>query len=118
MPFILKSLIHSTLVDAVYNEIVSRRSNYYYFIGRVLEWADPNNPEAPRDTLTYELNTRNRIISVKKIQPTDVSYIVRRIDWSANTVYDQYDGDYSSNLTSASSATSLKSSNFSVVILI
>ena len=115
MPFILKSLIHSTLVDAVYNEIVSRRSNYYYFIGRVLEWADPNNPEAPKDTLTYELNTRNRIISVKKIQPTDVSYIVRRIDWSANTVYDQYDGDYSSNLTSASSATSLKSSNFYVL---
>lgn len=115
MSFLLKDAINGSLVDAIYNEIISRRSNYYYFIGRVLNWPDPQSPPAPEDTYAYELNTRNEIINVKRIQLTDVSYVIPRIDWVSGTVYDQYDGDYSTTYPSSTGATDLKSSRFYVL---
>lgn len=116
MSFLLKDAINGSLVDAIFNEIVSRRSNYFYFIGRVLSWPDPQSPPAPEDTFTYELDTRNEIISVKKIQSTDVSFVIPRINWEQSTVYDQYDGDYyftlQDSFLSSTGAASLKDSRF------
>lgn len=115
MAFLLKDTIHRSLVDTVYNEFLSRRSNYYYFIGNILEWPDPLIPGSPEVTQEYERYTRNGILSVKKINLRDVSYVVPRINWSSGETYDQYDGNYSESFTSESGATSLKSSNFYVL---
>ncbi len=115
MSFLLKDAINGSLVDAIYNEIISRRSNYFYFIGRVLSWPDPQSPPAPENTFTNELNTRNEIINVKRIQSTDVSFMIPRIDWISGTIYDQYDGDYNTSFPSSTGATSLKSSRFYVL---
>jgi hypothetical protein len=115
MAFLLKDTIHRSLVDTVYNEFVSRRSNYYYFIGNVLEWGTPSTPDTPGTTQGYEHYTRNGIISVKKINLRDVSYVVPRVNWASGTVYDQFDGEYSSTSTSYSGKTSLKESNFYVL---
>lgn len=114
MPFLLKETIHQSLAETLYNEIISRRSLYYYFIGNILNWEDELVPSTPVDTSGYEKFTRDGIISVKKINLRDVSLVVPRINWQANVVYDQYD-DYSSTVTSASGATSLKDSNFYVL---
>ncbi|CAB5221891.1 hypothetical protein UFOVP242_126 [uncultured Caudovirales phage] len=115
MAFLLKDTIHRSLVDTVYNEFLSRRSNYYYFIGNILEWDNPQNPDAPEVTQAYEHYTRNGIFGVKKINLRDVSYVVPRIDWTTGTVYDQFDGEYSSTNTAPSGATSLKTANFYVL---
>lgn len=115
MPFLLKDTIHRSLVDTVYNEFVSRRSNYYYFIGNIMEWGTPGNPNAPEPTDDYEYYTRNGILSVKKINLRDVSYVVPRVNWSSGTVYDQYDGNYSTAFPSYSGATKLKEANFYVL---
>jgi len=115
MPFLLKDTIHRSLVDTVYNEFVSRRSNYYYFIGNIIEWGTPGNPDTPQSTDDYEYYTRNGILSVKKINLRDVSYVVPRVDWTSGTVYDQYDGNYSTSFPSASGATKLKDANFYVL---
>jgi len=115
MSFILKDTFHQSLVETVYNEILSRRSNYYYFIGNVLDWPDPQNPESPSATQEYERYTRNGILSVKKINLRDVSYVVPRVNWVAGTVYDQYDGNYSASFPASSGATSIKSANFYVL---
>jgi len=115
MSFLLKNAIHGVLADSLYNEILSRRSNYYYFIGRVLEWADPNNPEDPVDSGSYEYQTRNGIISIKKISLSDVSFVVNRIDWASGVVYDQYDPDYTPDNLSNSGASSLQTSRFYVL---
>jgi hypothetical protein len=114
MSFLLKDTIHTTLVDAVYNEVLSRRSNYYYFIGKVMAWDNPQNPDAPETTDAYERETRNKIISVKRITTTDVSYVVPRRDWTSGTVYDMFD-DYSEDYPAYSGATSLKEANFYVL---
>jgi len=115
MAFLLKDTIHRSLVDTVYNEFLSRRSNYYYFIGNVLEWPNPLNPESPIATQDYESYTRNGILSVKKINLRDVSYVVPRTNWVSGETYDQYDGNYSSSFTSSNGATSLQAANFYVL---
>jgi hypothetical protein len=115
MSFLLKDTIHGSLVDSVYNEFLSRRANYYYFIGNIMEWVSPHIPETPQATQDYEYYTRNGILSAKKINLRDVSYVVPRIDWTSGTVYDQYDGNYSATSPSHSGATSLKAANFYVL---
>jgi hypothetical protein len=115
MSFLLKDTIHRSLVDSVYNEFLSRRANYYYFIGNIIEWASPQTPETPEVTQDYEYKTRNGILSVKKINLRDVSYVVPRKNWTTGTVYDQFDGNYSSTFTAYSGATSIKTANFYVL---
>lgn len=115
MSALIKESVHYSLAEAVYNELQSRQANYYYYIGKVLPWATPLAPDTPLGTQSYEHETRNRIITIKKIQPSDVSLVVRRIDWLSGTVYDQYDGDYSPTFKSSTGASSLKDSNFYVL---
>lgn len=115
MSFLLKNTIHRSLVDSVYNEFLSRRSNYYYFIGKVVDWANTNSPDAPQATDSYEYSTRNSILTAKKINVGDVSYVVPRRNWSSGTVYDQYDGEYSASSPAQSGATNLKDATFYVL---
>ena len=115
MSFLLKDTIHRSLVDSVYNEFLSRRANYYYFIGNIIEWESPQSPEIPEVTQDYEYKTRNGILSVKKINLRDVSYVVPRRNWVTGTVYDQFDGNYSNTFTAYSGATSIKTANFYVL---
>ena len=115
MSYLIKDGIHGVFVDAIYNEIFSKRSNYYYFIGKVIPWDIPSVPDTPSNTQSYEYDTRNNIISVKKIQITDISYVVPRRNWISGTVYDQFDGDYSDTYPSYSGATNLKNASFYVL---
>lgn len=115
MAFLLKDSFHRTIAEGIYNEILSRRGNYYYFIGRPIEWDNELSPETPEATREYEYDTRNSIIGVKKVTINDVALVTRRIDWATGTVYDQYDGDYSASYTSDTGATSIKDADFYVL---
>lgn len=115
MSFLLKETIHESLAQTLYNEIVTRKSTYHYFIGRNLEWDTPSVPETPVATHQYEYTTRNNIIATKRINPTDVSFVIRRINWLSGEVYDQYDPDYSASNLASSGASSLKDAEFYVM---
>jgi hypothetical protein len=95
---LIKSLLHKTIAEGVYKEILSNSSRYYYFLGRTLAWADETSPPYPTEDLKYERDTRNNIITLKQIQSNDVAFIVPRIDWTVNTVYDIYDDQYSTQV--------------------
>ena len=102
---LMKTTLHNSIADGLYNEITSRYSRYYYFLGRTLTWEDELTPPTPIDSFAYELQTRNEIITAKEIKPTDVAYVVLRHDWVSGTTYDQFDDQYSTqvqgiNLTS------------------
>lgn len=114
MSFLLKNTIHRVLAESFYNQIVTQQSDFYYYIGKVLPWSSETTPETPQDTQQYEYETRNNIISVKKISSTDVSFVVPRINWTVNTVFDQFD-DYSVSFPSDTGATTLKDSKFYVL---
>ena len=115
MSFLLKETIHQSLSSTLYNEVFSGRSTYHYFIGRILDWDNPSIPATPNATGDYEYDTRNHIIATKKIKSNDCSLVIRRIDWVSDTVYDQYDNNYSSDFLSDTGASSLKDANFYVL---
>ena len=80
-----------------------------------MEWDNQNVPDTPENTYEYEYETRNNIISLKKITVADASFVIKRIDWTSGEVYDQYDPDYSINYLSSTGASSLKTAEFYVL---
>lgn len=95
---LIKEILHKSLAEAVYKDLVTRSSNYYYFLGKTLEWADDFNPPYPVDSLAYEKAVRREIITLKKINPSDVSFVIPRRNWQAETIYDMFDDEYSNEI--------------------
>lgn len=95
---LLKTLLHKTIAEGLYKEVLSRTSKYYYFLGKTLSWPDESAPPFPTDSYQYEKDTRNEIITLKQINPSDVAFVVPRIDWESGTVYDIFDDCYSTQV--------------------
>ena len=92
---LLKSPLHNSIAQALYDEIQNRNARYYYFLGRTLTWDDDTIPPYPIDSFDYELKTRNEIITLKEIKSTDVAFVTKRVDWVSGQVWDMYDDQYS-----------------------
>lgn len=78
--------------------------SYYLFVGRPQPWEYvPVNsdlvPEPPQDTLFSERRIWEGMMGLKKIQPNNTSFVIRRWNWDATgqTVYVAY-SDQDSNL--------------------
>lgn len=95
---LLKTLLHKTIAEGLYKEVVSRTSRYYYFLGKTISWTDDAEPPYPIDSVKYEKDCRNEIITVKEISSADLTYVVPRTDWVYNTIYDIYDDNYSTEV--------------------
>ena len=92
---LLKSPLHNSIAQALYDEIQNRNARYYYFLGRTLTWEDDAAPPYPIDSFDYELQTRNEIITMKEIKSTDVAFVTNRVDWVSGQIWDMYDDQYS-----------------------
>lgn len=127
---IFTSRFKKTVIDSVYQEIVSKTATYYHWFGKENGWTDFLSPFIPSSTsdipgqpsynFRYELHVRRDILTAKKIKPSDVSYVIRRIDWEPNTVYDMYDDAIESSTgvgyaPAPSGATKLEDANFYVL---
>lgn len=91
---LIKTILHKALAEGVYRDVVTRSSNYYYYLGKTLSWQDDLSPPYPIDSYAYERAARSEIITLKQISPSDVSFVITRKDWTAGTVYDMYDDEY------------------------
>jgi hypothetical protein len=60
---------------------------YYTFLAKTDPWEDDEVPPSPLDTRQYESEIKRNIMAMKRVQPTDVSLMARRINWTSNTVY-------------------------------
>jgi hypothetical protein len=92
---LLKSYLHNSIAEGLYNEIQNRSARYYYFLGKTISWDNDLIPPYPVDSFAYELDTRKEIITMKEIKSTDVSFVIPRVDWTSGTIYDMYDDQYS-----------------------
>lgn len=117
MSAVLKPNTGASIAESVLNDILSRTSRYYYYLGKPLTWnpLGTDDPEIPKSNYQYELKTRSNIISTKRIKESDVSFVIKRIDWVINTVYDMYDDNYSSTNLSTNGFSALEDCNFYVV---
>jgi hypothetical protein len=92
---LIKTILHRALAEGVYRDVVTRSASYYYFLGKTITWEDDSVPPYPIDSLAYEHDTRNEIITLKEIRPSDVAFVVPRNNWTAGIIYDMYDDQYS-----------------------
>lgn len=115
MSTLLKQNIHTSMAKSFYSDVLSQRNMYYYFLGRTLPWGVRDVPPAIPDTYSEEALIRNHMIYMKRINPNDISFVVRRIDWVADTVFDRYDANLSETNLAASGATSIRDANFYVL---
>jgi hypothetical protein len=95
---LIKTILHKSLAEGVYRDVVTRSSNYYYFLGKTLAWGDELNPPYPVDSYAYERLVRSDIITLKQISPSDVSFVIPRRNWTSNVTYDMYDDEYSDEI--------------------
>lgn len=95
---LIKTILHKSLAEGVYRDIVTRSANYYYFLGKTLPWSDETEPPYPVDSYAYERLVRSDIITLKQISPNDVSFVIPRKNWTPGTVYDMYDDEYSDEI--------------------
>jgi hypothetical protein len=73
MSFRLKKLFHTSIAQAVTDEVQLGKSSYYYFIGRILPWGSSDAPpDVIQNTFTEEVGIRNEIVALAKINPSDV----------------------------------------------
>lgn len=95
---LLKNVAHNSFANGIFKEILTRSTRYYYFLGRTLSWLDENNPPIVVDSIAYERDARNEMIAMKEITPSDISYVLPRVNWTTGTIYDMYDDQYSSEV--------------------
>lgn len=70
----------------------SEPSRYFVFIGRTTAFDDDNNPPTPADSVQVtEFDGYRDIIAMKRIQASDISYVIPRYNWTTGTVYKQYE---------------------------
>jgi hypothetical protein len=67
-------------------------TNYYLYIAKAAPWNNEASPPSIEDTYqrTYYDDWRN-MISLKRVQASDVCHVATRYNWAANNVYDQWD---------------------------
>lgn len=92
---LIKTILRKTIAEAIFRDVATRNSNYYFFLGRTLAWDDEDNPPFPIDSFAYERLVRSDIITLKLINPNDVAFVIPRRNWLSDVVYDMYDDEYS-----------------------
>lgn len=79
--------LRKAVAESIYQDIFSRRNNYYYFFGK--EKNGEELPETPLLTREAESEVRQNIIGAKRIYSSDVAFVVPRFNWQSGDVYDQ-----------------------------
>lgn len=85
------------MAESVYDAINGSESNYYFFLGKPLEW--DGSPDTPIDTQPYINDVRQNLVILKKIQPSDCKFMVPSRYWSDGAIYDYYDDSYGKTVT-------------------
>lgn len=92
MPSIIKNSMSRSSADNLLQNISTDRNNqYYFFIAKCTPWTIENSPDAYIDSDKSEKQIGRSIIGYKKLNPTDILYVVAKRDWTLNDIYDQYD---------------------------
>lgn len=69
----------------------------YVFVGKPTEWSDEPTPDvANNDINQFEQQIYHDLVFGKRIESADVKTMIRRVNWTSNTTYDEYnhlDGD-------------------------
>lgn len=68
-------------------------STMYCFLSRVLPWTNENQPATPNQDQKSIKDIYKNIFVVKKVNASNISPVIQRIDWETGYVYDYYQDD-------------------------
>ena len=92
MPSINTKLYRNHLAKQFYDAIADSTVNLYVGIGRVSPWDNESVPPTPtNDVQSVQFGYWRDMIAAKRVSLANTSFVVARRDWTANTVYTQYD---------------------------
>jgi len=66
-------------------------SNLYMVFGKTIAWANDSSPPTANTMPVNHIDVWNNAIGAKRVTGFDVSHVIKRYNWTANTVYTQYD---------------------------
>lgn len=79
----------------IFKDVLVDTTNYspYFFIGKTGSWGTTNDvAPTPVDSVSEtDLDIWNQMLSMKKIIPANITFVVPRINWVTGTVYTPYD---------------------------
>jgi hypothetical protein len=85
-------------IDSFITNIGKLSKSYYMFVGHPQSWPDDALPLVANTSVEQqELSIYRDIVYGKLIANSDVSYMIRYVPWTSNTVYTQY-SQYDGNL--------------------
>jgi hypothetical protein len=92
---LLTNALKSSFVKEFYKSITDPRSadKYYIFYGGVKSREDETVVPDALNTVEEENTAKRNTMFYTHILPSDVSLMVPRYDWTAGTIYDQYEDD-------------------------
>jgi hypothetical protein len=92
MSSLLPIKARTELARSLFRDIVNVNDYFYVFFGHTQPWSTPVEiPPLITDTLLSNNSIRKGMMAIKRINPTDVVYMVKRVDWVTGTIYDRYD---------------------------
>ena len=99
---------------------ISGQDIYYTFIGLPNAINNDENwdlsPPAPKDSFNDENNYWDTMLALKRVAPSGIRQVVKKVTWTSGTTYDMYRHDVTrTNTSKPSGATSLYSANYFVV---
>jgi hypothetical protein len=93
---------------------------YYTFIGLPnasayqADW--DTNPPAPKDSFDQENDYWDTMLALKRVTPTGVKQVVKKVTWSSGTTYDMYRHDITrTNTSKPTGSTNLYGANYFIV---
>lgn len=95
-------------------------NSYYVWVGlpnaTEVDSGWDTSPPAPKDAFDEESDYWDTMLSLKKINTTDVVRVARKLTWSSGTTYEMYRHDYSrTNVSPQTGSTNLYDTNFYVL---
>lgn len=89
----IRNDFHSFVAESLANDILYKRANYYYFLGKVDTWGTGDIPptNAIPNTKQYDDLIRGDMLYLKRINPADVSLVAKKHLWVEEKIFDQWD---------------------------
>ena len=97
------------------NFAASLAAGSYLFVGRQQPWDSDVAPPTPTNNYEEFISTYNQMVSMRRIDLTQVYHMIPRLDWTSGAVYDIYRHDYSITNRSFSGASNLLNAGWIVI---
>lgn len=88
----IRSEFSNSIATDWIDNIYYNRSNFYYFLGKVNPWTnDLEVPSTPDKTVSNDVEIRDNIAYIRKVNSNEVALVTVNHTWENNTIYDQWD---------------------------